>query len=366
VKTANARHTALVLIMLVGVIPVAVLAQEGDIRLGYLLDLSNKGAFLGQQSRAGAELAVQELAHEGVQVEVLFEDHRTQGKAGVSGARKLLSIDKVDAIMCDLTPACIAASPSVREAKKLFVYQAPIVSILKENPYSFKNFLDYKTGCRQIGQLWKSRGIKRIAHFQVNAEFGELCVEGSREIFPEQVVFEYDAGTELRSLVLRAKSSRPEAVYQTGYEGDYINRLRAEGDIGKSLPTGMPEPLLTATVIKSVNESALSKSITFGFTELSPDFIDRLKQANLYRSPVAIESAAIAYLHVRQLVSAIRTCRKGNIECQVSQMASSPRSDLLGFKGWDSRIAQYDYQLKQWDKGKLVLLDVEQSNSPQN
>ena len=101
-------------------------------------------------------------------------------------------------------------------------------------------------------------GVSRVAHFQVNTEFGELCTKGASKIFPSQKLIEYDAGTDLRSLVLRAKKANPEAVYQTGYEGDYISRLKAETDLNLKLPTGMPEPLLTEVVVSSVG-SALGR-----------------------------------------------------------------------------------------------------------
>lgn len=334
-------------------LPSTALADPKPIHLGYLLDLSAKGAFIGQQSQAGAELAVRELAAAGVDISVIFEDHRTDAKSGVTGARKLLSVDDVDAVLCDLTPPCITASPIVAAAKKIFIYQAPVVSILTANPYAFKNFLDYEEGCRRIASYWKENGIARVAHFKVNAEFGELCLRGARKVFPSQDELEYDANDDLRSLVTRLKSLDVQRIVQTGYEADYISRFRATADIGLLLPTGMPQPLLTQTVIKAVNPSALEGTIVFGFPPISEEFVNRLKAADLYRSATSIESAAIAYLHVKQLVSAVSACPRRDIDCEVKHLATSAADPILGFDGWDGRIASYDYKLRKWTNGKF-------------
>jgi len=331
-----------------------VAAEDHTIRLGYMLDLSAKGAFMGVQSQAGAELAQRELTTAGARVKIIFEDHRTDAKAGAAIARKLLTVDQVDAVLCDLTPACIAASPIVSSAKKVLMYQSGIISILATNPYAFKNYLDYEDGCRQIGSYWKKQGVQRVAHFKVNAEFGDLCLDGARDIYPSQDEFEYDPNTDLRALVTRVKHSGVLGVFQTGYEADYINRLRASADIGLSASTGMPETLLTDSVIQAVSRAAIEGTVTFGFPHISPEFIGKLKAAGLYRSAISIESAAIAYLHVQQLVASINACPARDIDCQVARIAASPADQVLGFKGWKDRAASYDFKLRRWQNGKFI------------
>lgn len=180
-------------ILTVTSVPLIAASESRTLKIGYLLDLSAKGAFMGQQSQAGAILAEKELTSVGVKLKILYEDHRTDAKTAVTAVKKLLNIDQVDAVICDLTPTCTAISPLVAAAKKILLYQAPAISILSLNPYAFKNFLDYEEGCRRIAEYWKNSGIKRVAHFKINAEFGELCFKGAQEIFPEQEVFAYDA-----------------------------------------------------------------------------------------------------------------------------------------------------------------------------
>lgn len=342
-------------------LPCVACADSKEIKLGYLLDLSGKGAFLGQQSQAGAELAKKELLSSGIDVKILYEDHQADPKTSITGATKLINIDKVDAILCDLSSPCIAASPIVASAKRLFLYQAPVVSILATNHYAFKNFLNYQDGCRRIAAYWKGIGISRVSHFKINAEFGELCLSGAREIFPSEEEFEYDTTNDLRSLVARVKKSDVQAVFQTGWEADFINRFRASADLGLVLPSGMPEPLLTSTVIQSVTPASLQGLVTFGFPKISDEFVNRLKSAALYESPKSIESAAIAYLHVKQVITSILECPDRNISCELFKVIAAPPDSILGFKGWKNREASYDFKLRRWQDGELREFDAEQT-----
>ncbi len=323
------------------------------IKLGYLLDLTGKGAFLGRQSQAGAMLAVREFSGTDAPVEIFYEDHQTDPRSGVTGAQKLLNINQVEAVLCDLTPACVAASPIIARAKKLFLYQAPVTSILATNEFAFKNFLDYEDGCRRVANWWKHNGIERVAHLKVNTEFGELCLTGTKQAIPTQQEFHYNTSDDLRSIMTRLKRDRIQVAFQTGYEADYVNRFRLAAEAQVILPAGMPESLLTEMVRETAGNVALEQTVTFGFPPIRDEFIKRLNDAQLYRGSVSIESAAIAYLHVLLTREAILSCGRHNAECQTRHLSAAKPDETIGFHGWKNRIAQYDYQLKVWQGDKL-------------
>lgn len=115
----------------------------------------------------------------------------------------------------------------------------------------------------------------------------------------------------------------------------------------------MPEPLMTQTLINAVGPKALASTVVFGFPNLSEEFIDRLKAAGLYRSPISIQSAAITFLHVKQLVNALIKCPKDDIDCEVGSSSQTEADPVLEFKGWHDRIAVYEYLLRKWQDGKF-------------
>jgi ABC-type branched-subunit amino acid transport system substrate-binding protein len=330
--------------------------ESKPIKIGYALDLTGKGAFMGVQSRAGAQLAAAELQQSGTKIELVFEDHRTDAKTAATIATKFLDFDQVDAVLCDLTPTSTAASPIVARKKRLFFYQSPAASIARDNPFAFRMFLDYEAGCRAIVEEWKKLGISRVGHLKLNAEFGELCLEGSSKVFPQQNVRAYNIGDELRSEVLRLKNEKIEALLQTGYEADYISRFRAAADLNLQVPAGMPEPLYTAAV-KQVTPSLPEKSIVFGFKPLNLEFVARLKQAKLYTSDTALESAAIGYLQVQAAAAAIKVCGREASDCSVKAVEDwKPANETLSFDGWKDRKAQFQQRLKQFVGGDLTPL----------
>jgi ABC-type branched-subunit amino acid transport system substrate-binding protein len=287
---------------------------------------------------------------------IIFIDHQTEPKVAVTGVRKLLDIDRVDGVICDLTPTCQAISPLVRDAKKILLYHAPTVSILESNPYAFKNFLDYEAGCESIARHWKKLGLKKIGHLKLNTEFGELCFKGSQKVFSEQVVFSYNSTDELKTFVTRFKAQNIEGVFQTGYESDYLNYLVAAKTQEFNVLTALPEPLLTKALIDRV-AGDLSKGIyTFGYPALSKDFRQHLKEANLYQSEVGVESAAIAYMQIQQMFQATQKCSSNDLDCQILEVEGQAASSISGFNGWKNRIAQYDLVIKNWNGQHLVVI----------
>lgn len=346
----------------------AVLTASADeqqvVRVGYMLDLSAKGAFIGVQSKAGAELAAKEISSQEFRVELIFEDHRTEGARGASLAHKLITVDDVDGVLCDLTPPCVAAAAVSQQHKKPFLYQAPADSIRRNNSWAFQNFLDYEAGCEAIARHWRSEGINEVAHFKVNAEFGELCVEGMTRVFPRQRLIEYDAGSEMRTMVLGIAKKNVDRVMQTGYEGDYVQRLRAMQELRLFKPSAMPQPLLTPLVLQSVAPSLIEGMLVFGFPEISSRFVSALRDAGLYQSSVSIESAAIAYQHVYELAHAVKKCGRAHVECQRESIEQSREGGIaLGFKGWVERKARYPIVLRRWN-GSVSALEPVVEGSP--
>lgn len=328
------------------------------LRLGYLTDLSGKGAFLGTQSRFGAELAATELADQGMPLQMIFGDHRLDTRTALSEAAKLLELDRVDALLTDFTPTAVAVSPLASRAKVLFIYQAPAESILEDNPYAFRNFLDYAEGCKAIAAFWQKKGVKNVAHLKMNLEFGELCSKGARAVFPDQIVADYNSGDDIRSIVMLWKSRGVEAIFQTAYEIDMLNRLRSYSELEYFPQTGVPEPLMTSLVLKDGGRST-NGTVTFGYGDPSADFVAKVEKKEPGHSRNNIESAAIAYFNVRALVRAIRACPARDLDCQRQKLIETGPDSTLGFKGWKARSAAYDYQLKIWHGGKGDTLNPE-------
>jgi len=65
-----------------------------------------------------------------------------------------------------------------------------------------------------------------------------------------------------------------------------------------------------------------------------------------------VEAAGSEFLLVQQLAEALSKCAARDIDCQVKEMAQSPKNPILGFKAWENRIADHDFVLSVWRNGK--------------
>jgi len=67
----------------------------------------------------------------------------------------------------------------------------------------------------------------------------------------------------------------------------------------------------------------------------------------------AYEPVAIGYLHTMQMGKALNEC-KLDIACAREKVGNSEPSNIIGFKGFTDRVAQFDIQIQEWQDGEFV------------
>src|SRR5712692_1973451 len=114
--------------------PVPVEAQE-TVKIGMILAMTGPGAFYGQVMSRGAQLAVDQINKAGGiggrRLQILIEDHKSgDADAGVTGARKLLDVDKVPVILTSYSAPTLAIQPLAVEKKVLLLNGGGVGSVL--------------------------------------------------------------------------------------------------------------------------------------------------------------------------------------------------------------------------------------------
>lgn len=117
-------------------------AQDAQYKIGVVLDLSGPARAFGEIARASIDLAVEHLsAADRERIKVVFEDDGLSPTRSVTAARKLIEVDKVDALiswssstglsLASLTEAkkiphlCIGSDPAVSKGRRYtFTYWA--------------------------------------------------------------------------------------------------------------------------------------------------------------------------------------------------------------------------------------------------
>lgn len=332
------------------------LAEEVKIKIGYVTDLTGKGATIGTQSIYGAKIAVKELSKEGYSIELFVEDSRMDTNQGISATNFLINNKNVDVIFSDFTPISAAIASAVKTGNKLFVFQSPAKSILNTWQYGFRTFLDYTDGCRQLARYFKKKGYNNIGMLKINMEFGERCLMGAKEIYPKLKEFEHSSGEDLRTAILTFKNAKLPAYIQMGFEPDALNRISAARQYAYNVPVGTVEAIITDQV-REKGGDYVNGNIVFSFSHVSENFINKFLEENPKRTRSNIESAALAYMHIRQVVKAWTGCPDHNLPCLSENLSKSPPDDIIGFRGWKDREAIFNMGLKQIMSSGLNLID---------
>ena len=226
---------------LVGVTGVA--SAQNTVRLGALYPFSGGLALLGDESFRGFELAVEKRNAEGgllgkkIQI---FKSDATDANQAVGSARRLISVDKVQAIFGSYASSISFAATQVSEKEGVPYFELGAISdpitergyefIFRSNPTS-KGFAD-----RTIDVINEivAPGLKvkpsdlRIAIIHEDALYGTTVakyqVEAAKKAGLNVVeVLPYSAkAVDLSSMILRLKGSKVDVILQTSYQNDTV------------------------------------------------------------------------------------------------------------------------------------------------
>lgn len=206
-------------------------AEDGPIKVGFIAALTGVGSAIGNEELQGTRLAVENInAAGGVSgrpIELIAED-LSLDKMRVAGsvAQKLINIDKVVAIVGpQWDEPTLAIAPIIEENKIPTVSHnlTPIAEQGTNNEYLFSVWPSNEIGVQELLRFAKDQGLFRIAIIQPgNFGFWELVSGYFIKHAPTYriTVVHQDSGTDLsnadyRTLILKAKSADPDAIFGT-------------------------------------------------------------------------------------------------------------------------------------------------------
>lgn len=235
-----------------------------DIRIGFTGPITGPAAFLGQQMKWGAELAVEDLNKNGGvlgrNVSVEMQDSQCRPADALSAAEKLLSQDKVDVMLGDLcSGATLALMPVVEKAGKPMIVS---ISTLPEitakagvggNKWVFRTVpTDAMLVGVGAGKL-KTAGIKSIAFLAEDTDYGRASVAllksqlgSDTRIVSEDYVKNTEA--DFLSVLTQYRSSKPEALGVFMLDQQGTNLMKQYAQFGLAMPLVGRPPLIAPQV----------------------------------------------------------------------------------------------------------------------
>lgn len=202
--------------------------ESGEVvKIGALLILSGDFAKYGERSRYAIELALRDYQAEnlGKEIEVIYEDTRSEPKQALSAYQKLVSVDKVDAIIGpQLQVEMAAIMPQVSKDGVPMFSIAPVTKELRldtANPLVF--WPDPTLEASQMADYVYQQGVKTIAILgtqdswenEVSEAFASRFTALGGTVVGQEIVL--PNSTDVRLAVTKVISNNPEAVFLGTY-----------------------------------------------------------------------------------------------------------------------------------------------------
>lgn len=160
-------------------------AAQPAIKIGSILSVTGPAAFLGEDMKAGMELAVEEInAKGGVagrKIDWTFYDAESQTQKGLTATRRLLDQDKVDMIVGggNMSGMAIAMLGLTEKAALPFMSTEGAMDIVvpvAERQWTFKSTADDEQVMERLADYFAKKGIKKVAFLADSSGFGQSAV----------------------------------------------------------------------------------------------------------------------------------------------------------------------------------------------
>ena len=186
------------------------------IKIGAILPLSGDLAVWGNSEKQGLMLA-QENLPEGLRnkYELVIEDSSNANKNIQHIAQKMISVDKVDAIITMFDPAANIVGPMATTNKIIHFGQSWFPQYVTDE-YNYNVYADMREEARLIAEYLAQKGIKKVYLFTVNqtgfiggTDILKQLLE-KREIEYQETNFNFGQ-TDFRTDIVKAQSFEAEA-----------------------------------------------------------------------------------------------------------------------------------------------------------
>lgn len=224
----------------------------GPIKIGGISALSGVGSAIGVEEKRGAELAVQEINERGGvngrKLELVSEDLSIDKlKTAVSVAEKLISVDKVVAIVgAQWDEPTEPILPTIENSKVPTVGADNSDQLEKDKDYEyyFSTWYDNRVGVRELLRFAQSKGWKRIVIIRpVNAGFWKFTADTMSDEaskYGVEIVDDIDMGNPLsldfRTPIVKLKQLKPDAVFAVTSDYNQCTYLKQASALGFKVP----------------------------------------------------------------------------------------------------------------------------------
>jgi branched-chain amino acid transport system substrate-binding protein len=240
-----------------------------EISIGSVLALTGSASVWGENTRNGMELALEEVnAAGGVggkQLRVIYEDSKSEPRVAVDALRKVISANRVPAVIGDIASSNVLAMAPVAESEKVALISpgASNPDISFSGDYIFRNFpSDALEGTVDGEYASKQLGWRKVAVLNIKNAYGEGVARVFREAFKAaggEVALDdaFDQGAiDFRGILTKVKGAALDGVFLAGYPDEMAKLLIQAKELGVTTPFLSTQAFDDPQVLKIAGQAA--------------------------------------------------------------------------------------------------------------
>lgn len=218
--------------------------QPDMLKIGVLFPLTGDAASYGEKGQKAIDMAIEQINADGgihgKNVVVVYEDSRAEPQTGVAAIRKLISIDKVPAVVGDIVSSVTLPAAPIAEKNKV-VLLAPTSSapaITNAGEYIYRIWPSDLAEGKAIARYAYDHGYRRAAIMHLNNDYGITIADiftktfnsdDSKVILNEGYLAE---DSDFRTVLHKISQANPDVIYLAGYYADISKIMRQAREVG--------------------------------------------------------------------------------------------------------------------------------------
>ena len=314
---------------------------DGDtIKVGGLLEMTGGSASFGISGKNGIDLALKKINEKGVlggkKLSLVVADTKSEASEATNGMQKLISQDKVVAVIGPNQSSAVIASGAINNGAKVVditpMGTNPDVTVdpktKQVKPYSFaSNELKVKRAAIYIDNT--SDYAKGLAQF-----FKENFVKNGGQVVIEEAYLQKD--TDFKSTLTKIKAAKPDFIYIPGYYQEVGLIVKQAREMGITVPMAGGDGWDSAKLPEIAGKAALENTFFSSLyspddtSDLNKDFVAEYKKAYNTNPDVF---AALAYDSTLLVAKAIEDAGSADPAKIAEAMAK-----IKGFKGVSGEV----------------------------
>lgn len=263
---------------------------DGDtIKVGGLLEMTGGSASFGISGKNGIDLALKKINEKGVlggkKLSLVVADTKSEASEATNGMQKLISQDKVVAVIGPNQSSAVIASGAINNGAKVVditpmgtnqdVTVDPKTKQVK--PYSFRTcFIDPFQGTVMASFASNELKVKKAAIYIDNTSdyakglaqfFKENFIKNGGQVVIEEAYLQKD--TDFKSTLTKIKAAKPDFIYIPGYYQEVGLIVKQAREMGITVPMAGGDGWDSAKLPEIAGKAALEN--TFFSSLYSPD-----------------------------------------------------------------------------------------------